>query len=416
MLRKNPGPRQSLPLPLAGVRVIDMGIWHASAGGASILSELGAEVIKIESLEGDPERAAKQLGNIKTGGNSPLDDSWSLMYEITNRGFKKSICVDAATEAGREIVHTLAKSADVFITNIRGKARKKLKIDYDTLSAINEKLIVVSFTGYGSEGPMADVGGFDPMAQGVSGLAYLTGSEEPTVLQMIILDQLGSISVSHSVLAALYARNQSGRGQEVEVSLYGASIWFNAANILATSYLKYPVQNKWDRKICPPLRNSYKCKDGKWIMTTNHPESKFWKPWCEVTGMQHLLDDPRYATADAARDHYEALVPIFDAAFATKDRDEWIPLCQAAGLLVTPVQTLDEVLNDPQAMENEFLADIKHPIMGDVRVPTHPFRFSANSTRIGFAPRLGAHTDEVLEAAGYSSDAIAQLRKDKVVG
>ena len=353
-----------LPGPLEGIRVVEYAIWHAGPGASAILGDMGAEVIKIETFEGDPERLQKGLGAVRY--TLSHDSDWSFLFEFSNRN-KKGLCLDINTSEGRGVFNRLIESADVFLTNLRKSTIPKIGVDYQTLSKVNPKLIHASVSGFGQEGPMSDVGAFDPMGQAVSGMLFLTGPDEPVLLQSVVLDQMTSIAASHAIITALFYRERHGIGQEVHVSLYSAALWLTHANLLATSILKSSPIVPWERSKNPPLRNCFKCKDGKWIMGTNHPEERYWPKFCELTGKPEFINDPRYADVDSRLKNSAELVSVFDVIFQTETRDEWIQLFRDNGFMFAPVQSIEEVLCDPQALENNYVVDFDHPTLGPIK-------------------------------------------------
>ena len=396
------------PRPLEGIRVVECGVWHAGPGGAAILADLGAEVIKIEAFGGDPERTqGRSLGTVTFGGVEKKD--WTLLFEISNRN-KKGICLDVASPEGQEILKRLVASADIFLTNLRKTTIPKLGLDYDSIKAANPEIIHVSASGFGAEGPMSEYGGFDPMGQAVSGMVFLAGRDEPVVLQTFILDQLTAITISHAAQTALLVRERHGHGQAVHVSLYGSAIWMLYCNLITTSVMGKNPQTKWDRTLNPPLRNCYKCKDGEWLMGTNHPEHKYWSLFCETIGASDLLDNPKYQTTKDRTACARELVATLDTIMLGKTRDEWLKIFNERGLLFCPVQRIDEVVTDPQAFINGYMIDVDHPTLGKVRIPGYPVQFSENETCTGPAPEHGEHTDSVLGEIGYSPSEIAELK------
>ncbi|MDO9439058.1 CaiB/BaiF CoA-transferase family protein [Hydrogenophaga sp.] len=396
--------RKDLPRPLEGVRIIECGVWHAGPGGTAILGDLGAEVIKIESLDGDPERHNPgRLGTVKLTGVAK--DDWSVIYEISNRN-KRGICVDIATEEGREILSRLVATADIFMTNFRAPTIPKLGVDEATIRAINPKIIHITVSGYGSTGPLADLGGFDPMGQAVSGMAFITGSDEPVVLQVLFLDQMTAIVASHAMITALFVRERHGYGQALHVSLYGSATWIMYANLLTTSIMKQNLATKWDRQITPPLRNCYRCSDGQWIMGTCHPEGKYWRRFCELIGLPDHADDPRYESSEKRAENVRSLIAAIDAAMLAKTREQWLKIFHANGVLFVGVQSMTDVLQDPQAHLNGYVKNVDHPTLGQVTLPGYPVQFSANSTRLSPAPDRGQHTREVLREIGYTESQI----------
>jgi len=400
--------------PLEGIRIVEYAIWHAGPGASAILGDMGAEVIKVESLSGDPERRQKGLGAVRFDGKS--DPDWSFLFEFSNRN-KKGICLDIESEKGRRIFSRLIRSADVFLTNLRNSTKPRLGIDYATLSAVNPKIIHASVSGFGLKGPMNDIGAFDPMGQAVSGMMFLTDADEPILLQTVILDQMTSIAASHAILSALVVRERQGIGQEVHVSLYSSALWLMHANLLVTGLMKSNPVSVWDRLKNPPLRNCYRCKDDNWIMATHNPEPKYWPDFCRITGQDRLLDDPKFKGEMDRLQNSEELVPIFDQVFLTKTRDEWMALFREKGFMFAPVQRINEVLTDPQAVENDYVLDFDHPVFGKVKIPGFPVTFSANRVGIrSLSPKLGEHTDSVLQDVGIDGAEIDALRDEGIIG
>jgi len=405
--------KQKQPRPLEGIRVVEYAIWHAGPGAGAILGDMGAEVIKIESFKGDPERLAKGLGAIRFDDEKTRD--WSFLFELSNRN-KKGICLDIKKEKGRKVFNRLIKSADVFLTNLRNSTKPKLGIDYKSLKDINPKIIHASVSGFGLKGPMSDIGAFDPMGQAISGMMFLTDTDEPILLQTVVLDQMTSIAASYAILSALLVRERQGIGQEVHVSLYSAALWLIHANLLVTGLLKSNPVKTWDRFVNPPMRNCYRCKDGNWIMGTHNPEGKYWPIFCELTQQTHLLDDPRYADEDGRAKNGTELIPLMDKVFLTRTRDEWMVMFRENGLMFAPVQKMKEVLTDPQAVANDYVMDFDHPIFGKVKMPGFPITYSAN--RAGtetLAPDLGEHTESVLEDIGYDKEEIESLKEEGAI-
>lgn len=400
-------------LPLEGVRIVECGVWHAGPGGCAILADLGAEVIKVESLEGEPERTqGRSLGSVSFDGVEKED--WSLLFEISNRN-KKGICLDIGSPDGYDILMRLVASADIFTTNLRKSTIEKLRLDYASVKKNNDNIIHASVSGFGSEGPMSQSGGFDPMGQAVSSMVFLAGRDEPVVLQTFVLDQLTAIMLSHAVQTALFVRERHGYGQALHVSLYGTAISLLYCNLMATSVMGANPMTSWDRSISPPMRNCYKCKDGEWIMGTNHPEHKYWDNFCDVINRPGLKSDPRFESTALRKENVRELVELLDEVMLEKTRDEWLAIFKECGLLFCTVQRIEEVVKDPQALINGYMMDIEHPILGNARVPGYPAQFSENDTCWGPAPEKGQHTDEIMKEVGYTQIDIDDARLRNIV-
>jgi crotonobetainyl-CoA:carnitine CoA-transferase CaiB-like acyl-CoA transferase len=357
--------KQELPRPLEGVRIVEYGLFHAGPGGNAILGDLGAEIIKIETSSGDPERYWTNVA----GSEFSLKNGESIIFEASNRN-KKGICLDIKKEKGREIFNRLIKGADVFLTNLRKSTKAKMGLDYGTLSQLNPKIIYAGVSGYGLEGPMNDLGAFDPLGQARSGMMFVAGNSEPVMLHLGILDQATAITVSHAILTALFVRERKGIGQEVHVSLYGTALWIQYINLLINGVLALDPCIPADRTRHSPLRNRFRCRDGKWILGTHHPEEKYWATFCKATGRADLLNDPQ----------------------------------------------IQEVAGDPQAVANNYIVPFDHPLQGQVKIPGYPVYFSACAAgTVSAAPQLGEHTSVVLQELGYSDQAIAELKKEEVI-
>ena len=399
-------------MPLEGIKVVEYGVFHAGPGASAILGDLGADVVKIESGLGDPERYWTTLGRIDI--NLPKGDS--LFFQISNRN-KKGIYLDIEKEKGREILHRLVKEADIFLTNLRKGTKAKLGIDYDSLRPVNPQIIYANVSGYGPEGPMKDRGAFDPLGQACSGLMYVTGESEPVLLHGGVMDQATAIAASHAVLTALFVRERSGMGQEVHVSLYGTGLWLMYPNLMLSSVLSMgPMDISPNRHDHSPLRNLFRCKDEKWIATTHHPEEKYWPLFCKATGQTVLLTDPRFSDNSGRKAHSAELVAIFDKVFVSKTREEWVDILLKEELMVCPVLNINEIKDDSQARVNNYVVDFKDRFLGDVKIPGYPVHFSANQagTR-SFAPTLGEHTDLVMHQMGYTDQEIQELKKEGII-
>jgi crotonobetainyl-CoA:carnitine CoA-transferase CaiB-like acyl-CoA transferase len=396
---------------LDGIRVLECAVFHAGPGGTAILGDLGADLIKIEPPAGDPERHWTNVGGV----DFSLPNGGSAMFEGSNRN-KRGICLDMKKEKGRAIFDRLARRADVFVTNLRKSTKVKLGLDYPTLARLNPKIIHASVSGYGLEGPMSDLGAFDPLGQARSGMMFVTGSPEPKMLHLGLLDQATAIALSHAILTALFVRERKGIGQEVHVSLYSTALWIQYANLLLRSFLSADPTASTTRLNHSPLRNAFCCRDGGWILGTHHPEERYWASFCEATERTDLLENPRFTDAAGRPINFVELVEIFDRVFATRSRDEWMEIFQERGLMFSSVQHIGEVASDPQALANGYVIPFDHPALGRVDLPGYPVHFSAcrSGTRSA-APTLGQHTDEILREIGCGDSEIETLRQESVI-
>ena len=397
-------------MPLEGIRVVEFGTYHAGPGASAILGDLGAEVIKIEEAEGDPMRKWVEASGIRF----PMENGQGLVFEFTNRN-KRGIWLDIKHAKGREVFHRLIKEADVFLTNLRESTKLALGIEYEALCKINPRIIHASVSGFGSEGHLSDVGAFDAMGQGRSGMMFATGSDRPHLIHFALLDQTAAIALSHAVLTALFARERRGVGEAVHISLFSTALWMQYVGLITSGCLSLnPIPT--DRRMYSPLRNFFCCHDGKWIIGVHHPEQKYWPLLCEATGQTELLHDSRFANISKVLEDRPVLIERFDKVFATRTRSEWLPFLRDKGLMFGPVQRIEDVLTDPQALNNGYVVDFEHPSLGKVKIPGYPvqFRTSYAGTRAS-APALGEHTDSIMKEIGYSDQEIGTLRKAGVI-
>jgi crotonobetainyl-CoA:carnitine CoA-transferase CaiB-like acyl-CoA transferase len=295
---------------------------------------------------------------------------------------------------------------------------KEMKMYYLTLRKIKPDLIYAAVTAYGPQGPDADKGGMDYQGQGRSGYMYCHGEPDtpPGLANFAIIDQATAIMASYQVMIALLMRQRFGTGQKVDVSLLGTAsylMYFNNLYALITGReISRPDQASAD-----PLRNYYKCKDGKWIVQNQGFGTGTWRQVCELLGHPQLGNDPRYNTREKRFTHSRELVSIFNKVFLTKTRDEWLRLFHEKNLVICAVNTTLEAIKDPQMLENDYVVNFDHPEAGRIGIPGFPISFSdAKINNNLIAPRLGEHTESVLrEIAGYTDSDIARLRKDRII-
>ena len=263
---------------------------------------------------------------------------------------------------------------------------------------------------------MADMGAFDPLGQAWSGMTFITGTDHPALTHIGLLDQTTAITLSHAVITALFVRERKGIGQAVHVSLYGTALWMQYINLMITNTFSVDPCIPADRNHHSPLRNSFCCKDEKWIIGTHHPENKYWGTFCQVTGQGALLDDPRYTDDEGKPIKSAELINIFDKVFAARPSTEWMEMLTNAGLIFAPIQKIADIKSDPQAIANNYVTPFKHRTLGDIQTPGYPIHFSAcEAGTHTSAPKIGEHTDEILADLGYASEEIALFRKKEIV-
>jgi crotonobetainyl-CoA:carnitine CoA-transferase CaiB-like acyl-CoA transferase len=333
---------------------------------------------------------------------------------MSNRG-KKAISVDLSTSDGHRVLEGLVERADVFITNLRPQAKAGLGVDYGSIRAVNPMIVHLKVSAFGPKGEYADVGGFDPLGQAMSGMMFLSGADEPSLQSVIVLDQLTAITASHAVLSALVARDRQGHGQELDVSLLSSAMWLQYANLLFAANGARPLDLAWDRTAVSPLRTTFCCADGGWIMGTNHPPRDF-AMLSRALGLEDLPSDERFGTEQLRKENAAALYEILDARFLTKPRHEWLDVMHRCDMFFAPVNSYADVLRDDQVKANDLIVELPHPVLGTLSVPGYPVRFGRDTAgRPDPAPALGEHTHEVLAGLGYDTTAIERLHSCGVV-
>jgi crotonobetainyl-CoA:carnitine CoA-transferase CaiB-like acyl-CoA transferase len=409
------GIEKAMSGPLDGIRIIDWTIWQQGPVATQMLADLGAEVIKIEERErGDPGRgitAVAGSGTVKNGRN---------YYFEANNKHKKSIALNLKTPEARDIVHRLAARSDVFVQNFRKGVAHRLGLGYADLAAINQRIIYASASGYGPEGPDSGEPSFDYLGQARSGImnAIGSGSTAPTYVYGGIADQMGAIMLAYGVLAALFARERTGIGQEVDASHLGSMMALQGLNVVARTIMGKEFPRNTRANAYNPLWNHYRCADDKWISLAMLQPDRYWKDFCEVVGKPELIEDPRFADVKTRGKNSAAVVAIFDEVFATRPRNEWMRVLKGRGdFIYTIVNSVTDLPDDPQVRANDYVVDYDHPALGNLTLLGMPVKLSATPGEPrGHAPELGEHTELLLtEMLGYSWDDVARLREANVI-
>jgi crotonobetainyl-CoA:carnitine CoA-transferase CaiB-like acyl-CoA transferase len=403
-----------MTMPLEGIRVVDWTIWQQGPVASVMLGDLGAEVIKVEErVGGDPGR-----GILRAQGLD-LSDRPNFYFEANNRN-KRSLTVDLKHPDGVEIVRRLADRADVFVQNFRKGVAGRLGLDAATLRARNPRLIYASATGYGPEGPESGAPSFDYLGLARSGIMLAAGEPDdpPLAIAGGIADQMGAVMLAYGILAALLAREKTGRGQEVDASHLGSMAWLQGLGLSSRLMLGRALPRVPRAYATNPLWNHYRCADGEWLALSMLQADRYWPRFCEVLGIPEAATDERFATMLDRMGNAGACVALLDATFATRPRAEWIERLAAGGdFIVSIVNSVDQLPDDPQVQANHYVTTFQHPAFGATQVVGVPVHLSDTPGQLRLpAPEFGQHTEEILTGLlGYTWDDVARLKDHEVI-
>jgi crotonobetainyl-CoA:carnitine CoA-transferase CaiB-like acyl-CoA transferase len=396
-----------LAAPLEDITVVSIESWMAAPSASAILADLGADVIKIEPLAGDPMRNMSRSPKV----DGPLSE-FDCQFDVDNRG-KRSIAVALDTEVGAGIVHRIVTRADVFMCNLLIHRQERFGLDPQSVLKLNPRIVHATLTGYGTTGPDAWRPGYDVTAFfGRSGLydASREGDDgDVPMARPAQGDHTTGLALLGAILAGLRSAERTGVGQVVETSLFETAIWTQASDFGTTAIDRAPVRRRSRHQLLSPTANRYPCGDGKWVVL-NMMDTEAFPRLCDAIGCDHWLDDERFATPRGRYDHMAELVDGIDAALATRSRDEWGEIFDAKGMIWGPVLTLDEVAGDAQAHAIGMFPHIEHPQLGPYRSVNAPFRFQSGDVKPrGPAPAVGEHSRTILTDIGIADSEIDAL-------
>jgi crotonobetainyl-CoA:carnitine CoA-transferase CaiB-like acyl-CoA transferase len=401
--------------PLNGIKVVELSTYVAAPACGRMLADWGADVIKVESDNGDVFRIFGK------GLDVPADDQENPLFDMANAG-KKSIVVNLKTESGIKIMHDLIADADVFLTNNRIKALGKIGLDYETLKEKYPRLVYAIITGFGDKGPEVNNPGFDTVAFWASGgfLADLTidgPGSYPVGTPAAIGDISCGTTLFGGVMAALYNRERTGLGDRVTVSLFGAAVWFMGfMNTIAQK--KYGYKYPRTRYEGNPVAIPYKTKDGEWIMTSILEYERYFPSLCKVVGVDDLAYDPRFINKAAILDpeNRKTLVKIFEERFATKTAAEWIKLLTEADIVHDRLKHLREIADSEQAIVNNFMSEFEFSNGEKAMLPRPALQsYNLGTPEYLRGPLLGEDTSEVLQSIGYDEAKINDMIQTNIV-
>ena len=394
-----------------GLKVLDCASFIAAPAAATVLSDFGADVIKIEPPgSGDPYRNLSKLPGYPV---SPHNYAW--MLESRN---KKSVALDLGKPEGQQVLRRLVAKADVFITNFPPAVRGRLGIAYAELAPLNERLIYASFTGYGEKGEEANKPGFDSNAYWArSGLMDLVRADEHATPARSIAgmgDHPCAMALYGAIVTALYKRERTGKGSHVASNLMANGVWANG--VMAQAKLcgaKFSERRPREHAL-NAVTNHYRCRDGRWIILSLLNEDRQWPALARCLGREDLISDARFATKPDRHARSLELIKLFDEIFATRDLAEWRKRLDGNGLVFGVIGILDDIPTDRQMIDNDVLVPFEGGSMLTVNSPI--WVDGSQKTAPRRPPNVGEHSDEVLREAGYDEAAIRQLRNSGAVG
>lgn len=393
-------------LPLAGVRVLDLSRILAGPVCTMMLGDLGADVIKVERCG---------VGDDTRTWGPPFAGGESAYYLCCNRN-KRSVEIDLTNPAGVDLVRDLARLSDVLVENFKPGLMKRFGLDYQTLHEVNPRLVYCSVSAYGQDGPYRDRPGYDMVLSAVGGLMWITGEQDgkPCKVGVAITDVVTGVQASGAILASLYWRERSGRGQLIDCSLLDVQV-AALANIASNYLVAGKEAQRWGtahESIVP--YQVFDAKDRPIAVAVAN--QKMWASFCKLIGREEWIDDPRFVSNPKRVENREALLPLIAEVMARRTCDEWVDLLARGEIPCGPVNNMQSLFADPQVLHRRMVVEVPHPIIGTLRLTGVPVKYSDTPATIRRPPPLlGEHTDEVLAELGYDKDRIAALRAEKVI-
>lgn len=386
-----------MPGPLDGIKILELTAVVLGPWACQMLGDMGADIIKIEAPYGDSNRSLGDFRNTK---------GMAALYLTCNRN-KRSLVLDLKKPEARDALLKLVETADVLVHNNRPQVMDKLKLDYDTLKEINPKLIYCGSYGYGKKGPYGDKGALDDSIQAVSGIAMLNKLVlgEPRYLPTIVCDKTTAMAVVQAVLAALFHRERTGRGQEIEVPMYETMVSYVMAEHLWGHAFEPPMGPPGYVRLMSEHRKPYPTKDG-YIAILPYLDAH-WETFCKLASREELLDDPRFKTLADRVANIDDTYQETGKTMLTKTTKEWMGIFGKTSVPTIVVNSLEDLIHDEHLNAVGFWKSIDHPTEGKLRTPAFPIAFSDSPADIRrHAPLLGEHTVEILSEAGLDQASI----------
>jgi len=390
--------------PLAGVRVVDMTTTFMGPYCTLLLAQMGAEVIKVEAPSGD---VVRYIGDVRGTGMGPV-------FLNANRG-KRSVAVDVKTVAGREVLLRLVATADVFVHNVRPDAARRLGIGYDAVREANPRAVYCVLRGYGGGGPYADKAAYDDVIQASCGLAAVQGGEEqPAYVRTPVADKAVGLVAVGAVTAALFERERSGRGQQIEVPMLESMVAFTLLDQQGGYVFDPPRGPAGYARTASPYRKPYRTADG-YIAVMVYTDAQ-WQEFFALIGRPHLAAEPRFRGIKERTQHIDELYELVEKELLARTTAGWMTQLTERGIPASPVLSVPELFEDEHLLASGMFEHVQHPTEGRLRVTRLPISFGESPAHpMGPAPRLGEHGAEVLAEIGYSDADIRRLTGDGVL-
>lgn len=391
---------------LDGIKILDFSRALAGPYCTMLLADMGAEVIKVEAPgAGDDSRA----------WGPPFVEGESAYFLSVNRN-KKSISLNLKSKDARNIISRMIEKADVLVETNRPGAMERLGLDYESVKKINPKIIYCSISGFGQTGPYRERPGFDQVLQGMGGIMGITGEPggAPVKVGVAVTDIATGMFAAIGILTALYYRQRTGEGQMVDASMLDGQVsWltYQAGRYLTSGDVPEKIGS--GHPLIVPYQ-AFKAKDAYINIAVGN--DNLWQKFCEATGLQDIVSDPKFATNAQRVKNRSEVVGVISPVIAAKTMDEWLDILEKAGIPCGPIYTIDRIFSDPQVIARDMLVELEHPKCGKIKVTGAPIKFSTTPAEVkNPPPTLGQHNEEVLKELGFSSGDIAKFKAEKTL-
>jgi crotonobetainyl-CoA:carnitine CoA-transferase CaiB-like acyl-CoA transferase len=394
-----------------GVRVVELAQWVFVPVAGALLADWGADVVRIDRLEGDPYRG------LVTQGIGSDSGGVNLSVALANRG-KRSIALDLRAEDGQRVLHQLLENADVFLTSFRPDALVRLGLDAESLRERHPSLVYARGNGYGVRGPDIGLAGYDASAYwargGIAHVLTPADRDYPILPRGAMGDRNGGMALAFGIAGALLKRSRTGEGSVVDVSLLAMAMWTASSDILSALQGAEP-RAAGGRPVVNPLVNTYRTADERHIQLVCLESDRYWGPLCDIIDRPDIRDDSRFASHHARDANRTECVAALDGVFASRTYAEWKDILSKLDAPWAPVQSIEELLTDPQVIANQYLGDVIVEGGPTYRLPTVPVQFDEQPPGLRPAPEHGEHTESILLELGYDWDQIMALKDSAII-